>query len=606
MIRTHDAGTLRAEHVGQTVTLAGWVARRRDHGGVAFIDLREGSGYVQVVIRDEEVARPLRSEFCLRVVGEVSARPEGNANPHLPSGEIEVVASKIQVLSESSALPFPIEEHQATPVSEEIRLRYRYLDLRREDMARNLRMRADVTRIIREVMAAHDFLDVETPFLTRSTPEGARDFLVPVRLQPGSWYALPQSPQLFKQLLMVAGLERYFQIARCFRDEDFRADRQPEFTQLDIELSFPDVEDIYALTEEILVRLWREVVGHEISTPIPRMTYHEAVSRFGIDRPDLRFGCELVDFTDYFADTPFRVFRGPGSPPEGHGRGPGSSPEGRSSPKGEDWHVGAVVMPGGASQPRKQLDAWQDWARSRGAKGLAYVLVGEDGTLAGPVAKNLSETEREHLAGHAGAAPGDCVFFAAGTSAEAHGLLAATRLEVGERCGLIDHSRWEFCWVVDAPMFERIQTSDGSPAWHAVHHPFTAPTPAFTEDFHEQPGRALSQAYDITLNGTELGGGSIRIHRSEMQERVFDVIGMSREEAQSQFGFLLEAFAYGPPPHGGIALGLDRLCALLAGTESIRDVIAFPKTASGADPLTGAPSPITAAQRQEAGVDGPV
>jgi aspartyl-tRNA synthetase len=581
VIRTHDAGSLRAEHAGQTVTLAGWVARRRDHGGVAFIDLREGSGVVQVVIRDEEVARPLRAEFCLRVVGEVSARPEGNANPNLPSGEIEVVATEVEVLSESAPLPFPVEEHHTTPVNEEVRLKYRYLDLRREDMARNLRLRADVTRIIREVMAAHGFLDIETPYLTRSTPEGARDFVVPVRLQPGSWYALPQSPQLFKQLLMVAGMERYFQIARCFRDEDFRADRQPEFTQLDIEMSFPTVEDIYQLTEEILVRLWREVVGYEITTPIPRMTFREAVRRFGIDRPDLRFGCELVDFTDYFASTPFRVF----------------------APKGDDWHVGAVVMPGGASQARKQLDAWQDWARSRGAKGLAYVLVGEDGELGGPVAKNLSEEERAGLVAHAGANPGDCIFFAAGTSAEAYGLLAATRLEVGERCGLIDHSRWEFCWVVDAPMFERIETADGSPAWHAIHHPFTAPTDDYAANFHEVPGEALSQAYDITLNGTELGGGSIRIHRSEMQERVFDVIGMSREEAQSQFGFLLEAFDYGPPPHGGIALGLDRLCALLAGTESIRDVIAFPKTASGGDPLTGAPSPITAAQRKEAGVD---
>ena len=584
MIRTHDAGSLRAEHVGQTVTLAGWVSRRRDHGGVAFIDLREGSGVVQVVIRDEDAARPLRAEFCLRVVGEVSERPEGNANPNLPSGDIEVVAHEVEVLSESAALPFPVEEHSATAVNEEVRLRYRYLDLRREDMARNLRLRADVTRIIREVMAAHDFLDIETPYLTRSTPEGARDFLVPVRLQPGSWYALPQSPQLFKQLLMVAGMERYFQIARCFRDEDFRADRQPEFTQLDIEMSFPSVEDIYALTEKILVRLWREVVGHEITTPIPRMTFAEAVRRFGIDRPDLRFGCELVDFTDYFAQTPFRVF----------------------AAKGDDWHVGAVVMPGGASQPRKQLDAWQDWARSRGAKGLAYVLVGDGGELGGPVAKNLSEAEREGLVAHAGASPGDCIFFAAGPSADAYGLLAATRLEVGERCGLVDHSRWEFCWVVDAPMFEKVETADGLPAWHAIHHPFTAPTDEFADDFHERPGEALSQAYDITLNGTELGGGSMRIHRSEMQSRVFDVIGMSREEANSQFGFLLEAFAYGPPPHGGIALGLDRLCALLAGTESIRDVIAFPKTASGGDPLTGAPSPITAAQRKEAGVDAPV
>jgi aspartyl-tRNA synthetase len=581
VIRTHDAGSLRAEHVGSTVILTGWVARRRDHGGVAFIDLREASGVVQVVIRDEEAARPLRAEFCVRVVGEVSVRPEGNANPNLPSGDIEVVASEVEVLSAAAALPFPVEEHSATPVSEEVRLRYRYLDLRRADMARNIRLRADVTRIIREVMAAHDFLDIETPYLTRSTPEGARDFLVPVRLQPGSWYALPQSPQLFKQLLMVAGMERYFQIARCFRDEDFRADRQPEFTQLDIELSFPSVEDIYALTEEILVRLWREVVGYEISTPIARMTFAEAVRRFGIDRPDLRFGCELVDFTDYFADTPFRVF----------------------APNGDDWHVGAVVMPGGGSQPRRQLDGWQDWARSRGARGLAYVLVDADGGLGGPVAKNLSQAERDGLVAHAGANAGDCIFFAAGTRAQAYGLLAATRLEVGERCGLIDHSRWEFCWVVDAPMFERIETADGSPAWHAIHHPFTAPTAEYENDFHERPGEALSQAYDITLNGTELGGGSIRIHRSEMQSRVFDVIGMTREQAQSQFGFLLEAFAYGPPPHGGIALGLDRLCALLAGTESIRDVIAFPKTASGADPLTGAPSPITAAQRRDAGVD---
>ena len=434
MIRTHDAGALRADHVGQTVTLAGWVARRRDHGGVAFIDLRDSSGVAQVVIRDEEVAHPLRSEFCLEVTGEVAARPEGNANPNLPTGEIEVVVSRVEVLSESAALPFPVEEHHTTPVSEEVRLKYRYLDLRRPDMAANIRLRAEVTRIIREVMAEHSFLDIETPYLTRSTPEGARDFVVPVRLQPGSWYALPQSPQLFKQLLMVAGMERYFQIARCFRDEDFRADRQPEFTQLDVEMSFCDAEDVQTLIETLIVRLWREVVGHEVSLPIPRMTYDEAMRRYGIDRPDLRFECELVDFTDYFADTPFRVFQ-------------------RS---GDDHHVGAVVMPGGAGQARKELDAWQDWARSRGAKGLAYVLVQEDGELGGPVAKNLSEEERSGLAAKAGAKPGDCVFFAAGKRSDALGLLAATRLEVGERCGLIDHDAWEFVWVVDAPMFERI------------------------------------------------------------------------------------------------------------------------------------------------------
>jgi aspartyl-tRNA synthetase len=592
VIRSHQAGTLRRDHIGETVTLAGWVARRRDHGGVAFVDLRDGSGLAQVVIRDEDVAHPLRSEFCLRVTGEVAERPAGNANPNLPSGEVEVIASEVEVLSESAPLPFPIEEHHTTPVNEEVRLAYRYLDLRRPDMAANVRLRAHVTRIIREVMGEHDFLDIETPYLTRSTPEGARDFLVPVRLQPGSWYALPQSPQLFKQLLMVAGMERYFQIARCFRDEDFRADRQPEFSQLDVEMSFCTAEDVQALIEELLVRLWREVVDHEIPTPIRRMTYDDAMRRFGIDRPDLRFGCELVDFTEYFADTPFRVFRDP-NPATGDA----------SASSATDFHVGAVVMPGGADQPRKQLDAWQDWARSRGARGLAYVLVGDDGELGGPVAKNLSESERAGLVAHAGAAAGDCVFFAAGRRTEALNLLAAVRLEIGERCGLIDSEAWEFVWVVDAPMFEPIERSDGTSGWTAIHHPFTAPLDDVAATFHESPGEALSKAYDIVLNGSEIGGGSIRIHRSEMQQRVFDVIGLSAEEAQSQFGFLLDAFAYGPPPHGGIALGVDRLCALLAGAESIRDVIAFPKTASGGDPLTGAPTPITPGQRAEAGVD---
>jgi aspartyl-tRNA synthetase len=590
VIRTHDAGTLRLDDVGSSVTLAGWVARRRDHGGVAFIDLRDASGVAQVVIRDEDAARPLRSEYCLRIVGEVAARPAGNANPQLATGDIEVVASTVEILSESAALPFPIEEHSATPVGEELRLKYRYLDLRRAGMAHNLRLRAEATRIIRAVMAEHGFLDIETPYLTRSTPEGARDFLVPVRLQPGSWYALPQSPQLFKQLLMVAGLERYFQIARCFRDEDFRADRQPEFSQLDIELSFCDSSDVQLIVEELLVRLWRELLGYEIPVPIPQLTYAEAMRRFGIDRPDLRFGCELVDFTAYFADTPFRIFRDPAA---------GSSVPAPS----EAFHVGAVVMPGGASQPRKELDGWQDWAKSRGARGLAYVLVGADGQLGGPVAKNLSEQERAGLAAHAGAAPGDCVFFAAGKRSEALNLLAAARVEVGERCGLIDHDAWEFVWVVGAPMFEPVEGPDGAPAWTAIHHPFTAPVDEMAADFHERPGEALSKAYDIVLNGSEIGGGSIRIHRSEMQQRVFDVIGLSRDEATAQFGFLLDAFAYGPPPHGGIALGIDRLCALLAGAESIRDVIAFPKTASGGDPLTGAPSPITPAQRAEAGVD---
>ncbi|KWX00668.1 Aspartyl-tRNA synthetase [Carbonactinospora thermoautotrophica] len=577
MIRSHEAGKLRVEHAGATVTLAGWVARRRDHGGVAFIDLRDASGVVQVVIRDNEVAHGLRAEYCIKVVGEVARRPAGNENPELPTGEIEVIASQVEVLSEAAPLPFPVDDYHAGQVNEEVRLKYRYLDLRREQMANNLRLRSRASRIARQVLAGHDFVEIETPYLTRSTPEGARDFLVPVRLQPGTWYALPQSPQLFKQLLMVAGMERYYQIARCFRDEDFRADRQPEFTQLDIEMSFVSADDVIALSEEIIAALWKELAGYEVPRPIPRITYAEAMARYGSDKPDLRFGCELVDMTEYFAKTPFRVFQ---AAVESGG------------------YVGAVVMPGGASQTRKELDAWQEWARSRGAKGLAYVLVQESGELGGPVAKNLAEHERAGLAEATGAKPGDCVFFAAGKRAEALELLGAARLEIGKRCGLIDENAWEFVWVVDAPLFEE---ADGG--WTAVHHPFTAPTPEWADKFHEDPAHALAQAYDIVLNGTEIGGGSIRIHRAEMQQRVFEVIGLSKEQAEEKFGFLLEAFQYGPPPHGGIAFGWDRICALLARAESIRDVIAFPKTASGGDPLTGAPTPITPEQRREAGVD---
>ena len=583
MIRSHDAGTLRADHIGQSVTLAGWVARRRDHGGVAFIDLRDASGVAQVVIRDEETARPLRSEFCLRVVGEVATRPPGNANPQLATGEVEVIAHEVEVLSEAAALPFPVEEHHMTPVSEEVRFKYRYLDLRRSGPAAALRLRSEVNKVARDVLGGHDFVEVETPTLTRSTPEGARDFLVPARLQPGSWYALPQSPQLFKQLLMVAGLERYFQIARCYRDEDFRADRQPEFTQLDIEMSFVDQDDVIAVSEEILVALWR-LVGHEVLTPVPRMTYAEAMTRFGTDKPDLRMGLELVECTDLFKDTAFRVFQAP--------------------------YVGAVVMPGGASQPRKQLDAWQDWARQRGARGLAYVLVGADGELGGPVAKNLSEAERAHIVDHVGAQLGDCVFFAAGPVKASRGLLGAARLEIGRRGRLIDEGAWSFVWVVDAPLFEPTdETADvavGTGAWTAVHHAFTSPKPDSLDTFDTDPGAALAYAYDIVCNGNEIGGGSMRIHREDVQRRVFAVMGLGDAEAQEKFGFLLEAFRYGAPPHGGIAFGWDRICALLAGTDSIRDVIAFPKTGGGFDPLTAAPAPITTAQRQEAGVDGPL
>lgn len=582
MIRTHDAGALRAEHVGQTVTLAGWIARRRDHGGVAFLDLRESSGVVQVVVRDEQVAHSLRSEYCLKVTGEVALRPEGNANPNLPTGEIEVIVAEhggLEVLSASAPLPFPIDDH--VDVGEEVRLKHRYLDLRRTAPGDALRLRSRVNQAAREVLAAHDFVEVETPTLTRSTPEGARDFLVPARLRPGSWYALPQSPQLFKQLLMVAGMERYYQIARCYRDEDFRADRQPEFTQLDVEMSFVDQDDVIALSEEILAALWK-LVGHDVPRPVPRMTYAEAMARYGTDKPDLRMGQELVECTEYFSGTSFRVFQAP--------------------------YVGAVVMPGGASQPRKQLDAWQEWAKQRGARGLAYVLVQEDGSLGGPVAKNLSEEEKSGLAAHVGAAPGDCVFFAAGDARSSRPLLGAARLEIGRRCGLIDEDAWSFLWVVDAPLFEPAAEATASgdvalgySAWTAVHHAFTSPKDLDT--FDTDPGNALAWAYDIVCNGNEIGGGSIRIHREDVQKRVFEVMGIGEDEADEKFGFLLEAFKYGAPPHGGIAFGWDRICALLSGSESIREVIAFPKSGGGFDPLTAAPAPITDAQRKEAGVD---
>ena len=481
------------------------------------------------------------------------------------------------MLSEAAPLPFPVDSGDVGNISEEIRLKYRYLDLRREGPSKNLRLRSKVTSAIRAVMDDQDFLEIETPYLTRSTPEGARDFLVPVRLQPGSWYALPQSPQLFKQLLMVAGMERYYQIARCFRDEDFRADRQPEFTQLDIEMSFVDQEDVLAVAEKVLTRVFKSVVDYEIPMPIARMTYWEAMRRFGSDKPDLRFANELVDTTEFFSETTFRVFQAD--------------------------YVGAVVMPGGANSPRRELDAWQEWAKARGAKGLAYILVGEDGVLSGPVAKNLSETESAGIAAHVSAKPGDAIFFAAGERITSLNLLGAVRLEIGKRCDLIDQSKWEFLWVVDAPMFERVDSENPESGWTAVHHPFTGPKPEFAETFDKDPASALAYAYDIVLNGNEIGGGSIRIHDRAMQKRVFDTIGLSPAEAESKFGFLLEAFNYGPPPHGGIALGVDRLCALLAGAESIREVIAFPKTASGGDPLTGAPTPITAPQRKEAGVD---
>jgi aspartyl-tRNA synthetase len=578
VIRTHDAGSLRAADAGTTVTLAGWVARRRDHGGVTFIDLRDASGVLQIVFRDEAAAHALRNEFCIKVTGEVGRRPPGNENPDLPTGEVEIVVDELEVLSEAAALPLPVDDN--VEAGDDVRLKYRYLDLRRSGPAGAMRLRSRTNQIARAVLGERDFVEVETPTLTRSTPEGARDFLVPVRLQPGCWYALPQSPQLFKQLLMVGGLERYYQIARCYRDEDFRADRQPEFTQLDIEMSFVTQDDVIDLSEAILGALWRDLAGVEIETPIPRISWHDAMARYGSDKPDLRYGVELTDLTDYLRGTEFRVF---------------------AAVIDAGGYVGAVVMPGGAAQSRKELDGWQDWAKARNARGLAYVVLDEQtGEARGPVAKNLSP---EHLAGLAdavGAKPGDAVFFVASAERrEAQELLGAARQEIARRAGLVDEDAWAFCWVVDPPMFERNEEG----GWTAVHHPFTSPTAQWLERFEEAPDRALAYAYDIVCNGNEIGGGSIRIHRADVQRRVFDLLGISPAEAEDKFGFLLEAFKYGPPPHGGIAFGWDRVCMLLAGADSIREVIAFPKTRGGLDPLTGAPTPITPQQRAEAGID---
>ena len=584
MLRTRTAGSLRRTDIGQTVTLTGWVDRRRDHGGVAFIDLRDASGIAQVVIR-EEVAHDLRAEYVLQVTGEVSARPEGNANPNLPTGEIEVVVSDVEILNPSAPLPFQVSDHaeDAGSVGEEARLKYRYLDLRRSSMQNAIRLRSQVSQAARKVLASHDFVEIETPTLTRSTPEGARDFLVPARLAPGSWYALPQSPQLFKQLLMVAGMERYYQIARCYRDEDFRADRQPEFTQLDIEMSFVEQEDVIKVAEDVLKEVWA-LIGYDLPTPIPHMTYKDAMEKYGSDKPDLRFGLELTDLTEYFKDTTFRVF--------------------------QNEYVGSVVMPGGASQSRRTFDAWQEWAKQRGAKGLAYVTVSEDGELGGPVAKNITEAERAGLAEAAGAKPGDAIFFAAGGVDASRALLGAARLEIGKRCGLIDEDAWSFVWVVDAPLFKPSAEAKaegdvalGKSAWTAVHHAFTSPKPEWLDSFDKDPGHALAYAYDIVCNGNEIGGGSIRIHRNDVQKRVFNVMGIGEEEAQAKFGFLLDAFKFGAPPHGGIAFGWDRIVSLLTHADSIRDVIAFPKSGGGYDPLTDAPAPITPEQRKEAGVD---
>ena len=585
--RTHHVNEVTEDVVGQTVTISGWVDRRRDHGGVAFLDVRDASGLVQVVVYDEEVARPLRSEYVVQVTGDVRLRPEGNENSHLATGKVEIVASKIDVLSKSAALPFQVstalanETEQQLP-GEETRLKYRYLDLRRPQMQANLKLRSDMTRAARHALEEMDFTEVETPTFIKSTPEGARDFLVPARLVPGSWYALPQSPQLLKQLLMVSGVERYYQLARCYRDEDFRADRQPEFTQLDMEMSFVDQEDVMAMAEKVIAAIWK-VRGYDVKLPIQRISWKDAMDKYGSDKPDLRFGNQLVDLTEYFKDTPFRVFQAP--------------------------YVGAVLYKGAADLPRRQFDAWQEWARQRGAKGLAYVQFTSDGVLKGPVAKNLSDAEREGLKEAVHAEDGDAVFFAAGAKESSQLLLGAARVEIARREGLLDPKKFAFTWVVDFPLFKPTDDPDdddvavGHSKWTSMHHPFTMPSKDWIDTFDQDPEHAMSDSYDIVCNGEEMGGGSVRIHRDDIQDRVLKVLGISKEEADEKFGFLLEAFKYGAPPHAGIALGWDRTVSLLAGTDTIRDVIAFPKAGGGRDPLTGAPAPISDEQRAETGVD---
>ncbi|MEX0869100.1 MAG: aspartate--tRNA ligase [Nitriliruptoraceae bacterium] len=591
-LRTHGAGTLGVDDVGATVELAGWIDTRRDHGGVAFLDLRDRSGIVQVVADPEEssaleAAHRVRPEWVVRIVGVVRQRPEGMVNDRIATGAIEVAASSIEVLAEAQTPPFPVAED--LDVSEELRLRHRYVDLRRPHMARNLAVRSKTVSIIRRVMERHGFLDVETPQLTRATPEGARDFLVPSRLQPGTTYALPQSPQLFKQLLMVAGVERYYQIARCFRDENLRADRQPEFTQLDLELSFGDEEDVYALMEEMFAEIFAEVLGVTLDMPFPRMTYAEAMERFGSDKPDLRFGVELCDLGAVFAGTGVGVF---------------------ASVLDAGGAVIALPVPGGGTMARREFDEWTEWAKRRGAKGLAWGVVEADGagtTLRSPLTKFMTDEEVAGVLSATGVGPGDAIFFGAGPTRFAQTLLGALRVELAKSRGWIDGDAWRFVWIVAPPMFDPAAESDDPTAatahgWVPNHHPFTAPADEFVDNFEDCPEVATARAYDIVLNGVELASGSVRIHDADVQRRVFRFLGISDEDAEEKFGFLLRGFAYGVPPHCGIAPGIDRLVMLLTGADTIRDVIAFPKTQSGACLLTDAPSTYDPAALGELGL----
>jgi aspartyl-tRNA synthetase len=579
-MRSHYCGQVNQELLGQAVTIAGWVHRRRDHGGVIFVDVRDREGLLQVVFDPEQAAvfqeaERLRNEFVIKVKGQVRARPAGTVNTNLASGQVELLARELEVLNRSEPLPFQLDEH----VGEEVRLRYRYLDLRREVMNQRLRLRHRITRAMRAFLDAHGFIDLETPMLTKATPEGARDYLVPSRTHPGKFFALPQSPQIFKQLLMIAGFDRYYQIVRCFRDEDLRADRQPEFTQLDVETSFLTQDEIMTLMEALVRHFFKEVLDTELPNPLPRLTFAEALRRYGSDKPDLRIPLELVDVADLVRECDFKVFAGPAK--EAHGR------------------VAALKVPGGAGMPRSQIDECTAFVARYGAKGLAYIKVnerarGRDG-LQSPIIKFLSDSALNGILERTQAADNDLIFFGADRAKVVNDALGALRLKIGQDLKLVTPG-WQPLWVVDFPMFE---WDAEAKRWVAMHHPFTSPQSEDAAALRAQPGEALAKAYDMVLNGSEIGGGSVRIHRQEMQSTVFDLLGINAEEAQKKFGFLLDALKYGAPPHGGIAFGLDRLAMLMAGADSIREVIAFPKTQTAADPLTDAPTEVSEAQLRE-------
>ena len=579
-MRTHYCGDVGEPLIGQVITVAGWAHRRRDHGGVIFVDLRDRAGILQLVFDPDAAevfaqAERVRNEFVLEVTGLVRARPAGTVNTHLKSGQVEVLAQRIEILNRSEPLPFQLDE----PVSEEVRLRYRYLDLRREDMRERLLLRHRVTRALRAYLDEAGFVDIETPMLTKATPEGARDYLVPSRTHFGKFFALPQSPQIFKQLLMVAGFDRYYQIVRCFRDEDLRADRQPEFTQLDIETSFLDQDQIMDSMEGLFADLFKRVLNVELPRPLPRLSYAEAMRRYGSDKPDLRIALELVDVADLVRDSDFKVFAGPAADPAGR--------------------VAALRVPAGGKLTRKEIDDYTAYVARYGAKGLAYVKVnevakGRDG-LQSPILKFLGDAAIDAILQRTGAVDGDLVFFGADRAKVVADALGALRLKIGHDLKLVAPG-WRPLWVVDFPMFE---WDADDRRWVAMHHPFTSPVNLDYAALAASPGEALAKAYDLVLNGSEVGGGSVRIHRQELQSTVFDLLGIGPEEAREKFGFLLDALKFGAPPHGGIAFGLDRLCMLIAGAESIRDVIAFPKTQTAACPLTDAPTEVAEAQLRE-------